>query len=363
MEGEIVYLFVYDAGAKFTEEQLKGLLSKPEDFSKYEYTQPTPEEIVSISVPFVFNLKDETFTNSKKENLKFKVQCSIFTTGSFSIRVRHHFESADADFIKFMAFDNAVYEFAEKTSAKARLKVEGSLSKLAAIRPSDQKERYNFYYIKGDQAEFVRKYQSLITGLMIDEQDPASLEANYSTDVLKRKISYNANDVMYVGWEGAVMISPEKSYEYELLLAEIANMQLLELRIHHNAISKKIADTDLLMAQAFTPNRFSKGVDFGKLNISLGELYGNTKDIITAVNDTIYGFGEWYLVKLYGLFNDAFQIDEWRAYLDSDLETVEKRRAFVSELISVSRARFLEIIVIVLILIEILLSLVSFFRI
>ena len=41
MDGEVVYLFVYDVGAKFTEEQLKGLLKNPEDFS-YEYRSPPP---------------------------------------------------------------------------------------------------------------------------------------------------------------------------------------------------------------------------------------------------------------------------------------------------------------------------------
>ena len=352
MDGEVVYLFVYDAGAKFTDEQLKGMLKDPEDFSKYEYSRPTPEEIVSISIPFIFNLKEETFEN-KKEALKFKIQCAIFKTGSYSIRVRHHFTQADAEFLDRLAFDPVIWEFVLKAEQKAKSKVEAALAKISPINPSSQNEIYNFYYIEGEKDEIMKKNQALITGMLIDERNPASLEASYATEVMKRKISYTASDVTYVGWEGAVRIDKSTSYEYEIILAEIANVQLLELRIHHDTISKKIADTDVTMTQLFNPRRFARGVDLRKLNLMLGELYDNTKDTITAVNDTIYGFGDWYLIKLYGLFNDVFQIDEWRAYLDNDLQTVEQRRVFVSEIISGSRARFLELVVILLILIEV----------
>ncbi len=362
MDGEVVYLFVYDVGTKFTEEQLKGMLKNPEDFSKHEYAKPTPEEIVSIRIPFIFNLKEETLEN-KKEVLKFKVQCAIYTTGSYSIRVRHRFSQADAEFLKRLAFDSGIWEFVTKAEQKAKVKVEASLSKISQIKPSSQNEIYNFYYIEGEKGDIVRKHRSLITGMLIDEPNPDALEASYSTEVMKRRLSYTASEVTYVGWESAVRIDTAKSYEYEVLLAEIANVQLLELRIHHDAISKKIADTDVLMTQLFNPRRFSKGVDLRKLNLMLGELYKNTKDTITAVNDTIYGFGDWYLVKLYGLFNDVFQIDEWRAYLDRDLQTVEQRRVFVSEIISNNGQRLLELIVISLIVLEVLLEVLYLIRI
>jgi len=362
MDGEVVYLFVYDVGAKFTEEQLKGLLKNPEDFSKYEYKKPTPEEIVSISIPFIFNLREETF-ESKKEALKFKVQCAIYATGSYSIRVRHHFSDADADFLKRLAFDPSIWEFVLKAQQKAKAKVEESLSKISPLTPSRQNEIYNFYYIEGEKDDVVKKHQALITGMLIDEPNPEALEASYAAEVLKRKLSYTTSEVTYVGWESAVRIDRTKSYEYEVLLAEIANVQLLELRINHDSISKKIAATDVMMTQLFKPRRFSRGVDLRKINLMLGELYDSTKDTITAVNDTIYGFGDWYLVKLYGQFNDVFQLDEWRAYLDGDLQTVEQRRVFVSEIIGSNQARFLELIVILLILIEVLLEVLYLLRI
>ena len=58
MNSEIVYLFMFDAGPRFTEEQLGGLLKNPEDFSKYEYTKPSPEEIPTFNMPSIFNTND-----------------------------------------------------------------------------------------------------------------------------------------------------------------------------------------------------------------------------------------------------------------------------------------------------------------
>ena len=37
MNSEIIYLFMYDSGVRFTEDQLSGLLKNPEDFSKYDF--------------------------------------------------------------------------------------------------------------------------------------------------------------------------------------------------------------------------------------------------------------------------------------------------------------------------------------
>lgn len=87
MDGELVYLFIYSAGATFTDEQLKGLLKNQEDFSKYEYTKPAPEEMATFNVPSIFNLKGESLT-LKDAKYAFKVQVSVYSLGSFSIRMR-----------------------------------------------------------------------------------------------------------------------------------------------------------------------------------------------------------------------------------------------------------------------------------
>ena len=73
-------------------------------------------------------------------------------------------------------------------------------------------------------------------------------------------------------------------------------------------------------------------------------------------NCTISGFGEWYLLRLYSLFDDVLKISPIRKSIESDLGIIDKRRDFVSDEIRSSQSDLLEWIIVVLIIIEVVLE-------
>jgi hypothetical protein len=221
---------------------------------------------------------------------------------------------------------------------------------------------YRFYYICGAKDALLKKNTRLIAGLLIDEMDINDLSDIYVEEIMKRTVSYNTYDAVYVGWEGAVIVGPQNSYEHELLIAEIANLQLLQMRIYHNEISRKITDTDAAMHTVFEGKERQKQINLKRLNLSLGEFYDSTRETINTVNDTVFGFGEWYLLRLYSLFDDAFKISNWRKSLEKDLEIIDKRRGIVSDMIRSNRDELLELVIIVLIVIEVLLEVAYLLR-
>ncbi len=353
MEGEVVYLFIYSVETNLNREQIKGLLKNPEDFSKYEYTKPTPEEMATFSTPYIFNLKDETL-KLKDSSFKFKVQASIYETGTFSIRIRHPFTDADTGLLAKLAFDKEVNDLVKGIALKARSIVERNLSKVKNIKPAERSETYMLYYIKGEKRDILKKNEKVIIGLLIDEPDPNELDPSYIDEVAKKQISYNSSDVFYVGWEAAVMIDNVSSYEHELIITEIANVQLLQLMIFHEEVSKKIKDSDKLISE-ISAGRKGRS-ELKKLNYTLSEFYDSTRDMTTSVNDTISGFGEWYLLRLYSLFDDVLKISPIRKSIESDLGIIDKRRDFVSDEIRSSQSDLLEWIIVVLIIIEVVLE-------
>ena len=172
---EAIDLFVYDSGARFSAEQLKGLLKNPEEFSNYEYIHPSPEEISIFSVPSIFNLRDVYF-GAGDEQLKFKVQVAIYDTGVFSIRFRYQ-SNSDLSMLQKVTFDPKVKEFMSSAAAKERSKIEKALSKIASISPNEQSEAYRFYFINTDRRKLSDKDIKLIAGLLIDEQNSNFLYA------------------------------------------------------------------------------------------------------------------------------------------------------------------------------------------
>ena len=360
MNSEIVYLFMFDAGPRFTEEQLGGLLKNPEDFSKYEYTKPSPEEIPTFNMPSIFNMNDETITVEDLQ-YKLKVQVALYKFGGFSIRVRFPITEGSYSLLHKMTFDQKVNDSIKSLVLKNRKKVESALSKIKELFPSQLKETYRFYYIEGKKEQILGKYKKLIAGLLIDEEDAEALEEGYIDYVLSKNISYDATNVIYVGWESVVMIDKEYVHEQELLLAEIANLQLLELRIYHALLADRL-DSATKALNAINKNGvFSmRSLGIHELNVSLGSIYDDTRNILNNINDTAFGYGEWYLSRVYSLFSGAFRLDAMKGSVEADLEAIDKERKFVSDIEAARHESFLEIVIIALIAIEIVINLFIF---
>jgi hypothetical protein len=353
MDGEIIYLFVYSAGTRFTEEELKGLLKNQEDFSKYEYTKPVPEEIPTFNVPSIFNLKSESLT-LRDQQYKFKVQVSIYTLGSFSVRIRCGVSNVDEDLLTLLTFDKEVKEFVGRTAERVRSMVMKNLGKIRQVRLNANVETYRFYYIQSDQQSVMKKYGKLIAGLLVDEKDYGALDDSYVAGVLSKRISYNDTDVFLAGWESSVIIDKSNAYEHELLIAEVANVQLLEMRAYHAETAEKLRQTDFVVDTVNTDLLKRRG-GLKKANVILGEFYDDARDTLSRVNDTVVSFGEWYLSKLYSLFESVFKLDDWRGMIENDLQTIEKRRDFLSEIVRWRTEQAMELIVIFLFVLDLIL--------
>ncbi|MCL5412355.1 MAG: hypothetical protein M1474_01805 [Candidatus Marsarchaeota archaeon] len=354
LNSEIVYLFVYDAGARFSEEQLKGLLKNPEDFSKYEYNKPRPEEIPAINVPSIFNLKDETLDMAGLQ-YRFRVQASVYTTGQFVIRVRHATADDPVVALGTLTFDPAVATFVKNIAGKAKARVESSLVKIGGQPAAEETEAYRFYYIESDRAVALKKYKKFIAGLLIDEHKTEGLDEGYLNVILSRNISYYEGDIHFVGWESAVLVDRLSGYEHELLIVEIANVQMLELRILHKRISRMLASANSAIAATGKHNYLTRryGSSMRRLNRELGDFYDKTKEMVSAVTETPQGLGEWYLAKLYALLASEFKLSELESSLAGELDMIDKSREFVSDVIRGNTEEWLEIIIILLIVLEV----------
>ena len=355
MNSEIIYLFMYDSGVRFTEDQLSGLLKNPEDFSKYEFSKPEPEEIATFNIPSIFNLKEETEKIGNTE-YHFKVQVAIYPFGGFSIRVRYPIANWNNDTISKMTFNKEINDIINAVVSKTKKKVSSALSKKKEININQISETYKFYYLEGDKSNILLKSKKLISGLLIDEVHADTLESEYIDYILGKNISYNSSNVLFVGWEGAVMIDKENSYEHELLIAEISNLQLLEMRIYHQMLTVKLESSSSVLNSLDSGIMRMKNSEMAKMNRSLGSIYDNTRTVINNVNDTVFGLGEWYLSRVYSLFSNVFKLDVLKSSIEKDLEAIDNERKYISDIEAFWHEAFLERIVIVLIIVEIILE-------
>jgi hypothetical protein len=194
---------------------------------------------------------------------------------------------------------------------------------------------------------------------MVDEKDYELLDDSYISEVLSKKMSYNETDVFLAGWESAVLVDKSNMYEHELLIAEIANVHLLETRDYHQTAAQKLRETDEVVNWLSTPKILWSAGKVKRANLVLGEFYDDAREMISRVDDTVVSFGEWYLSKLYSLFEGVFKLDNWNELIERDLEAVEKRRSFLSDFMRWRTEQTMEQIFILLTIIDLALVIVK----
>ena len=345
---------MYDTGSTFEFEQLNGIFKNQQDFSKYEYQKPGPEEIATFNIPVIFNLKDEIVLLNEIKYI-FKVQVSVYTFGAFAIRLRYAFLGTYEKFTQ-LTFDKKLKYIINNISLKIKKRVFATLGKINVVKENILTEKYRFYYINGDKQNILQKHKKLIAGLLIDEDEIFTLENDYVDLVLKKNITYDTTNILFVGWESAVMIDKEYIYEHELLMAEIANLELLETRIQHKKLVETLKIINKDIEKINTQRFLLKGNKLRKINESLSRNYENSKLILNNVEDTAYGYGEWYLSRVYTLFNEVFKLNNLENILEKDMEAIANEQRFVEDKITAIHENFLEYIVIILIAIEIIIE-------
>lgn len=354
MNGELIYLYFFNLDTNFTDDQVTGILKNQEEMSKYEYTKPKPDEIAPINVPSVYNFNSSQ-VNVKNKLYNLKVQSAIYTTGDIVIRIRCQFENAGLEELQFLSFDDELFKKINDLVDKTKSVVIKNLKKIKPFEISKTIETYRFYYIDDSLKSKFLKYDKFIASLLIDEKDYESLNDNYVLDVLKRNITYDKYNSIYVGWESALIIGNKYTYEHEIIISEIANIQLLEMRIYHKKIIEKLKTVDSVLNEA-PSNQILFRKNLENESKMLGNFYYDIRNNLTLINDSVFDFGEWYISKVYGLFESVFKLTDWKKYLDIDMEAINQRYEFIKETIQGKRELFLEYIIIILIAIEIIIE-------
>ncbi len=356
MEGEVIKLYIYDTGVSLPRELIRSMYKNQEDFSKIEYNTPTPEEIPQFTLPTVFNLRstEQTVANTK---LNVRIQVAIYEIGTVSIRIIFPLEHATEEMLAELAFSDKIESFSKQLAEKTKARVEAEIRKQIEVKEEQLMEMYNFYFIN-DTKDQAMKNKSLIAGLLVNEPDASKMDSNYISDVLSKSISYYNDDVFFVGWEGAVLVDLLKSIDYELLMAEIANIQLLKLRIYKQMTSSMLLATsksvEELDRQGFFTRIFSNKAIAMHTRLSL--FSDNLNEMLNRIDNTVFGLGEWYLSRIYALFSSVFRLDELRKTVEQDAAKISARSSIINGKIAEKRNDELELIVILLIVLEVILE-------
>jgi hypothetical protein len=364
VEGEIIYTYFYDFADKINLNEVKTYLRKAEEFSFFEYGKAVPEGLNPFELPVLLN-------GEKKEvkfdsvSLTVNLQCLIYSVGAMAIRVRTKLPDITQQLINKITFDKRFEKRFKEVADELKNKVEKSLSKYIVVKERKIFEMYRQYFLEQTQKDFFEKNKSWIAGILLDEQNYKELSEDYVNSTLKRDIRYYQYDYFVFDWDAMFALSFSSNYENEITVCDTANIQLLEYRIYQEEVDKMIDyvnDRFLGMRKSPLYALVTRRAMI-RLSKEISDFYTEYKDLIGGVNKIVMSFGEWYLSKVYSALSDSFRLTDLEKRLQSTFDMLVNIRNFIQDQVSEDTSSFLEWIVIILFLIEIILLFLPSFKI
>jgi hypothetical protein len=241
-------------------------------------------------------------------------------------------------------------------AAQATAIVRASLARAAPalIKPYAEwlSEDYLIFHVREitdspSAAELIRQHGSRIAQVV--RGDTGQLAESECNEVLQSRISYYANDLAVIGWNAAFLYDSTSGAETAIQLLEYANSQLLEFRHYDDLLTEELERVYTLL---------DKGTGMlarWRLARSATRLHTVLLDVaeLTEHADNAIKFlSDMFSARLYKLAALKVGVPDYKELVTRKVRTAEELYRFMVDQFNQSRAFFLELIVVVILVVE-----------
>jgi hypothetical protein len=190
-----------------------------------------------------------------------------------------------------------------------------------------------------------------LAGMVHLESEPLSSEE--IDEALRSRLSYSPEDLFVPDWTAAVLV--DRECEDTLHAIAFANLQLLEFRHIDNRLDESLTGAARII-QPLTRTAWPFWRMHERPLRVLGELKVEANGLFERTGNALKLVGDPYLARVYRLMAKRFYLETWIENIQRKLEVAEGVYQVVATQAGGFRMEFLEVIVVLLILIEIILA-------
>lgn len=180
------------------------------------------------------------------------------------------------------------------------------------------------------------------------------LSEQEAEEALRLHLSYSPTDLLVADWAAAVLF--DRDCEETLQAIEFANSQLLQNRSLDQRLDASFAEADKLIRR-LTRGRLPFWRLFNRPLRTLGELKVDASALFERTGNALKLIGDPYLARVYRMLSTRFHLETWEKSIVGKVGVVEDVYQVLADQAAAYRGEFLEILVVLLILIEIVLAL------
>lgn len=212
--------------------------------------------------------------------------------------------------------------------------------------------RFGGAALNRDADAFLRQHDVQLAAILRAERQPLSREV--VSDALSVRLQYGPDDLALVDWHAAVVFDDDPLDVVRVL--EFANVQLLEMRFLDAQL-----DDALEKAMAMVSRRDSRGV-LGPLALQrdlrrLSNLQLEAAFLFERLGNTLKISGDPFLARLLRQAGARYRLDEWNAAAQRKLSALDNVYDKLHDHAASLRAEFLELLIVLMIAFEIVMSL------
>jgi hypothetical protein len=204
--------------------------------------------------------------------------------------------------------------------------------------------------------EIVHNHGDAIAAMLRGERQRLSRQE--IDTVLTHRISYLADDLAIATWNAAFVYDTPAGAAATLEIIEFANSQLLEFRYYDQLLDQQLG---VIYNALQRPRWYDKwiGSRYTRAARLVHSLFIDVNELTDHTENALKFIGDIYAVRLFELVGDRLGLDRWKANVQAKLKTLDEIYGSTVEQSSISRGHFLELVVVLILVLELVLLLLG----
>jgi hypothetical protein len=353
LQNSILLYRIYDVAEEIKLDLVERVLSSSKPTARLKLSRARTKSIHIPNPPVTVELGEEKISLSG-QSYQTKFTAKIYDLGVISITmciILPHY--CNYKTVMNLAGIISTEPGIENIFASKREEIREAL-KSALIKSENIgfEEDYVIYYFRNWQKEWDP------LPLLLGEQEEFSPQIRKET--LKNSFSYSKDDLAIITWSSAIVYDAKGSQDIPDLL-EFAATQLLELRYYDQVLSDEMSRMYDAIGIAETDTQFRRLGQYRRIMNRLTEIVIDINEITERIQDSLKVTEDIFYAKIYGAALSIFRTRTW-------LESIKQKSAVIMQSYSMLSGRLinqqsmlLELAIVLLFLLDIILSLFSFF--
>jgi hypothetical protein len=343
MRGFIRQIVLFDVADEIHLDQLRAALGIEQPERALAFSRPAPDYVRFERPPVVETLSVEGF----------EARAKYYDYGVVSIELDQHFSLDWPRLVQLSSSLLSDTSVEQRAADLLRPRIDKAREALAKPYATWLDEDYVIIAATPESpfdnaAELLRQHGRDIAQLVRGEHRELS-EAEIH-EILEARVSYYPNDLLVVGWSAAFVLDEPASAGPTLQLLEYANTQLLELRHYDELLTGVLRGVYRSIDRGTGVwRRWGLAGEAERLNtirLDVIELTERTETSIKFLSDMFYA-------RMYRLAAARVGVPDYRRLVDQKLQTAGELYQFMVDRFDRGRGFFLEVIVVIILLIEI----------